>query len=155
MVAPVSISVEVSPLLPHAASTGKLAAHTKMGRIRIRFVPSTVPDRVTVHPLAVWAYTGTGPGTQRRAPCRKRPGLAYVRRAYEQPGISKKQWGGGPGTSSGRYAGHGPGGRRLNLAVGVSAPAAGRRRRAFGGRHRQWRFVRQQPGRSALGVRFG
>src|SRR5215469_4259946 len=111
MVAPVSISVEVSPLLPQAESTGKAAAHTKMGRIRIRFVPSTVPDRVPVHPLAVWAYTGTGSGVQRRAPCRKHRGLAYVRRAYARAGISKKQLGRGYGPGSGRLARHGPGQR--------------------------------------------
>ena len=48
-----------------------------------------MPNRVTVHPLARPAYTGSGPGTQRRAPCRKRPGLAYVRRAYDQRGFQK------------------------------------------------------------------
>src|SRR6185437_15318977 len=107
MVAPVSISVDFSPLLPQAESRGRAAAHSKMGRIRIRFVPLTVPDRVTVHPLASPAYTGTGGRTQRRAPCRKRPGLAYVRRAYELAGISKKQWAGGPDAAFGGFPRHG------------------------------------------------
>src|SRR5215469_13785758 len=139
MVAPVSISVEVS-LPPHAASTGKAAAHTKTGRIRIRFVPSTVPNRVTVHPLASPAYTGSGPGTQRRAPCHRRPGLAYVRRAYGQVGISKKQWGGGPDAGFGGFARHGPGHGQLNF---FAAPAAGGRCRAHGRWHCQRGPVRQ------------
>src|ERR1019366_7014244 len=108
MVAPVSISVLVSPP-PQADKVGNARAHSRMGRIRIRFVPSTVPNRVTVHPLACSAYTGTGPHTQRRAPCRKRQGLAYVRRAYEQGGISKKQWARllrrGPGPVSDQFGG--------------------------------------------------
>ena len=97
MVVPVSMSVDAV-----VAAAGRRPAGPARTAKRAEFAsgsfPSTVPNRVTVHPLACAAYTGTGPRAQRRAACRKRRGLAYVRRTYERAGLQKGNalgWSGG------------------------------------------------------------